>query len=151
MRVNARQERLASQLALGVDEDESPDLDSVSEPVLKEDKLVERRVRRTKRAPFASYLVSVIRGSHLSQCERTESNVLVFERHARSIMAEHNVRPTDAARVLPYATALFFDHRSFDQIEAVAITQAASFVSTRAAFTARYVSRPGVQQGVAGS
>jgi len=136
---------MANLLASGVDEEEPLGLEAVSDAVMEGDKLKERRVRRSKKAPFASYLVSVIRGSHLSQCERTESNVLVFERHARSIMAEHGVRPSDAARVLPYATALFFDHRSFDQIEAVAITQATSFVSSRAAFTARYISGPGAQ------
>jgi len=130
-------------MAFYVDEEDPLDLDAVSEPVEVDGKVVERRVRRVRRAPFASWLVNTIRGEHLSQCLRTEANVLVFERHARSLMAKHGVRPTDAAAALPYATALFFDHRSFDQIEAVAITNATSFVDSRRAFTATYVSVSG--------
>lgn len=143
VRVNARQEKTATRLAFYVDDEDPLDLDAVSDPVEKDGEVVGRRVRRVKRAPFASWLVATIRGEHLSQCLRTEANVLVFERHARSVMAKHGVRPTDAAAVLPYATALFFDHRSFDQIEAVAITNATSFVDARRAYTATYVSVSG--------
>lgn len=143
MRVNSRQERMARLLAASVDDAEDLDLEAVSEFVELSGGRSERRVRRKKVAPFASFLVGTIRGELLSQCLRTESNVLVFERHARSVMAKHGVRPTDAARVLPYATALFFDHRSFDQIEAAAITQATSFVNARRAYSAEYVSVAG--------
>jgi hypothetical protein len=137
---------MARSLAALVDDAEDLDLEAVSELVVLSNGRPERRVRRKKVAPFASFLVGTIRGELLSQCLRTESNVLVFERHARSLMAEHGVRPTDAARVLPYATALFFDHRSFDQIEAAAITHATSFVNARRAFTAEYVSVAGRSQ-----
>lgn len=143
LRVNARQERVARQLSKFVDADEPLDLEAVSDTMVVDEKVTHRSVRRNKRMPFAAWLVATIRGEHLSQCLRTEANVLVFERHARSIMAKHNVRPTDAAKVLPYATALFFDHRSFDQIEAVAITQASSFVDARRMYQATYVSISG--------
>jgi len=143
VRVNSRQEQMAHRLAGYTDDLGDLDLDAVSELVVEDDGRRERRVRRRRVAPFASFLVASIRGEHLSQCLRTESNVLVFERHARSLMAKHGVRPTDAAKVLPYATALFFDHRSFDQIEAAAITNATSFVEARRAFSAKYVSSAG--------
>jgi hypothetical protein len=143
VRVNSRQEKMARSLAACVDDAEDLDLEAVSDLVELNGGRSERRVRRKKVAPFASFLVGTIRGELLSQCLRTESNVLVFERHARSLMAKHGVRPTDAARVLPYATALFFDHRSFDQIEAAAITQATSFVNARRAYSAEYVSVAG--------
>lgn len=143
VRVNSRQEKMARSLAAAVDDLDDLDLDSVSDAVTLDGGRTERRVRRKKVAPFASFLVGTIRGELLSQCLRSESNVLVFERHARSLMAKHGVRPTDAAKVLPYATALFFDHRSFDQIEAAAITQATSFVNARRAYSAEYVSVAG--------
>lgn len=139
VRVNARQEKTASRLAFYVSDEDCLDLDAVSELVEDDVGATERRVRRARKAPFASWLVSHIRGVHLSQCPRTDASVMVFERHARAIMAEHGVRPSDAAAVLPYATALFFEHRSFDQIEAAAITNAASFVNSRREFSANYV------------
>jgi len=139
--VSASQEKVAEDLAFYANDEDDLTLDEVSEPIVEEDgKVASRRVRRTRRHPFASWLVQTIRGLHLSQCSRTDSNVLVFERHARAIMATHGVRPTDAARVLPLATALFFDHRTFDQIDAVAITQAAPFKSSRRDFSSKYFS-----------
>lgn len=138
--VSERQTRLADTLAFYVNEEDGCDLDAVTEAVVEEEKVVERRVRRGRVAPFASWLVGTIRGLHLSQCERTESNVLVFERHARSLMSTHGVRPTDAARVLPLATALFFDHKSVDQIDAIAITQAQAFKSSRKLYSSKYFS-----------
>jgi len=130
---------MATRLAFYVSDDDCLPLDAVSESIEKGDVVVERRVRRSRRAPFAAWLVSHIRGVALSQCVRTEASVMVFERHARAIMAERGVRPSDAAAVLPYATALFFDPRAVDQIEAVAITNSASFVNSRREYSANYV------------
>lgn len=139
-KVSGKQVQIAQTLAFHVDDEEPLDLEAVTEIEDENSKVPVRRVNRARRAPFASWLVQTIRGAHLSQCLRTEANVLVFERHARALMAEHGVRPTDAARVLPFATALFFDHRSVDQIDAVAITQAASFKTSRSKYVARYFS-----------
>jgi len=137
--VTERQVQLAQTIAFHVDGDDQLDLEAVTEVVLNEDGgVLERRVRRARKAPFVSWLVQTIRGQHLSQCSRTESNVLVFERHARAIMSEHGVRPTDAARVLPLATATFFEHRSVDQIDGVAIIQAPAFVKSRQLYSASY-------------
>lgn len=139
--VSASQEKVAEDLAFYANADDDLTLDAVTEEVVGEDgKVAERRVRRNRKHPFASFLVQTIRGQHLSQCSRTDSNVLVFERHARAIMATHGVRPTDAAKVLPLATALFFEHRTVDQIDAVAITQAAPFKSSRKDFSSKYFS-----------
>lgn len=140
VQVNGRQESIAKELTVAVDGEEVLDLETIAPGVVEENGKVTRPVSRRKKAPFASWLVQTIRGSHLSQCERTEASVLVFERHARSIMAEHGVRPTDAAKVLPYAVALFFDHRSVDQIDAVAITQTAVFKSSIEKYRATYFS-----------
>lgn len=141
--VSARQEALASQLCRLSDEGEEEDFRAMCDVVSKDGEAVVRKVRRRKHAPFAAYVVSQIRGAHLSQCVRTAANVLVFERHARSIMAKHGLRPSDAARVLPYATMLFFDHRSYDQIEAAAMTNAASPVQSRRAYGAVYAGLAG--------
>lgn len=138
-RVSGAQDKIARNLAYGVDLGDT-DLESVTERYELNGKLVERRVRGRRKMPYVSFLVATIRGAHLEQCSRTESNELVFGRHARSLMAAHGVRPTDAARVLPLAASLFFDHRSVDQIDAVAITQAASFKSSRRGYSAKYVS-----------
>jgi len=139
--VSASQEKIAEDLAFYANADDDLTLGAVTEEVLgAEGKVVERRVRRSRKHPFASFLVQTIRGQHFSQCLRTDSNVLVFERHARAIMATHGVRPTDAAKVLPLATALFFDHRTVDQIDAVAIPHAAPFKSARKDFSSRYFS-----------
>jgi hypothetical protein len=138
-RVSRAQKSVANNLSFGIDHGDT-ELESVTERYELDGKVVERRVRGRRKLPYVSFLVATIRGAHLSQCSRTESNVLVFERHARNLMATHGVRPTDAARVLPLAAALFFDHRSVDQIDAVAITQAASFKSSRRGFSAKYVS-----------
>lgn len=136
-RVNARQEAEAIRLDLHSDCENMADLDTIA-PRDGEDKGSPRRVSRRRRAPFAAWLVQTIRGSHLSQCSRTEASVLVFERHARALMAEQGVRPTDAAAVLPYATSLFFDHRTVDQIDAVAITHTDVFKSSVKKYEARY-------------
>lgn len=136
-RVNARQEAEATRLNEFSEWEESADLDAIA-PRDSEDEDSPRRVSRRKRAPFAVWLVQTIRGSHLSQCVRTEASVLVFERHARALMAEHGVRPTDAAAVLPYATSLFFDHRTVDQVDAVAITHTDVFKSSVRKYEARY-------------
>lgn len=138
-RVSGAQDRIARNLSYGIDQGDT-DLESVTERYELNGKLVERRVRGRRKMPYVSFLVATIRGAHLEQCARTESNELVFGRHARNLMATHGVRPTDAARVLPLAAALFFDHRSVDQIDAVAITQSASFKSSRRGFSAKYVS-----------
>lgn len=138
-RVSGAQDKVARNLSYGIDQGDT-DLESVTERYELDGKVTERRVRGRRRMPYTSFLVATIRGAHLEQCARTESNELVFGRHARSLMAEHGVRPTDAARVLPLAASLFFDHRSVDQIDAVAITQAASFKSSRRGYSARYVS-----------
>lgn len=138
-RVSGAQDKIARNLSYGIDLGDT-NLESVTERCEKDGKLVERRVRGRRKMPYVSFLVSTIRGAHLEQCLRTESNELVFGRHARSLMAEHGVRPTDAARVLPLAASLFFDHRSVDQIDAVAISQSASFKSSRRGYSAKYVS-----------
>jgi hypothetical protein len=140
-KVSGEQTRLAQTLAFYANEEDQLDLEAVTVPVCDEEgEVTSRGVSRARRAPFAAWLVGTIRGLHLSQCLRTESNVLVFERHARSIMSEYGVRPTDAARVLPLATALFFDHRTVDQIDGAAITQASSFKTSRSKYAARYFS-----------
>lgn len=139
VQVNGRQESTADTLATMVNRDDGLDLEAIAPGVIEEGK-VTRRVTRKRKAPFAAWLVQTIRGEHLSQCARTEASVLVFERHARSIMAERGVRPTDAAKVLPYAVALFFDHRSVDQIDAAAITQAAVFKTSVEEYNAKYFS-----------
>lgn len=136
-RVNVRQEAFALKLDRELNNDDMPELDEIA-PREATKRGPIRPVRRKQRAPFAAWLVQTIRGSHLSQCKRTDSNVLVFERHARSIMSEHGVRPTDAAALLPYATALFFEHRSDDQIDAVAITYTDVFKSTVNKYEAAY-------------
>ncbi|APG76467.1 hypothetical protein 1 [Hubei tombus-like virus 3] len=143
VQVSAQQERMGARLAFYADEEDPLDLDAVSELCEDDVGRSTRRVRRSRKAPFAAWLVEEIRGAHLSQCSRTDANVLIFERYARSIMAEHNVRPSDAAKVLPYATILFFEHRSFDQIAAVGTTQSSAFVSARRDFAAKYVGRSG--------
>lgn len=140
VQVNGRQESTADTLATMVNRDDGLDLEAIAPGVVGEGGKVTRCVRRKRKAPFAAWLVQTIRGAHLSQCVRTEASVLVFERHARSLMAEHGVRPTDAAKVLPYATALFFEHRSVDQIDAVAITQTAVFKSSMEEYSAKYFS-----------
>jgi len=138
-RVSSSQDKVARNLSFGIDQGDT-DLESVTERFEKDGEVVERRVRGRRKLPYVSFVVATIRGAHLSQCVRTDSNVLVFERHARNLMAAHGVRPTDAARALPLATALFFEHRSVDQIDAVAIAQAASFKSSRRGYSAKYVS-----------
>lgn len=141
--VGARQEARAALLGQLVDYGDEESLEAMCDVVSKDGEAIARKVRRRKHAPFAAYVVNQIRGAHLSQCIRTPANVLVFERHARSIVAKHGVRPSDAARVLPYATMLFFDHRSYDQIEAAAMTHAASNVRSRQAYSALYVGTAG--------
>lgn len=136
-RVNVRQEAMAVRLDAFSDWEDMADLDAIA-PRDGEDKDSPRRVSRRRRAPFAVWLVQTIRGLHLTQCSRTEASVLVFERHARALMAEHGVRPTDAATVLPYATSLFFDHRSVDQIDAVATTYTDVFKTSVKKYDARY-------------
>lgn len=140
VRVSDAQTSIANNLSYGVDHGDTT-LEAVTFVSSEDERGVsERRLRRRRKLPYVSFLVSTIRGAHLEQCLRTESNEMVFGRHARSLMAEHKLRPTDAARVLPLAAALFFDHRSVDQIDAVAITQAASFKSSRRGYSAKYVS-----------
>jgi len=141
VQVTGKQVALADSLAYYVDDEQEDalQLEEVSEEVLDEDgSLIERRVRRARKAPFVSWLVQYVRGRHLSQCQDNEANRLVFERHARSIMEEHNVRPTDAARVIPLATATFFHHRSVDQIDAAAIIHAPSFKTSMRKYNAKY-------------
>jgi len=137
-RVSGAQDKIARNLSYGIDHGDT-NLEAITTVVVKDGE-VTRKLRRNRRMPYVSFLVATIRGAHLEQCSRTESNELVFGRHARSLMAEHRLRPTDAARVLPLAAALFFDHRSVDQIDAVAISQSASFKSSRRAYSAKYVS-----------
>ncbi|QKN22653.1 hypothetical protein [Erysiphe necator associated tombus-like virus 7] len=139
VQVNERQEVMARRLAYSVNSD-LPNLEAIAGSAVGEKEVVGGKLRRNRRAPYAAWLVQTIRGRHLSQCVRTEASVLVFERHARSIMAEHGLRPTDAARVLPYAVGLFFDHRTVDQIDAVAITNTAVFKSSVEEYSARYFS-----------
>lgn len=139
VQVNGRQEVKAQRLAYSVNSD-LPCLEAIAGKAIKGEKVSAGRLRRNRVAPFAAWLVQTIRGEHLSQCVRTEASVLVFERHARSIMAERGLRPTDAARVLPYATALFFDHRTVDQIDAVAITHTDVFKSSIEEYNATYFS-----------
>lgn len=139
--VTERQVQLGQTIGFHIDDEDQLDLEAVTEQVLGEGGVVlERRVRRARKAPFVSWLVQTIRGQHFSQCANTASNVLVFERHARAIMAEHGVRPTDAARVLPLATSTFFNHRSVDQIDGEAITQSPAFVKSMKLFNAKYYS-----------
>lgn len=138
-RVNERQEVMGNRLAYSVNSD-LPNLEAIAGAAIGDKEVVGGKLRRNRRAPYAAWLVQTIRGRHLSQCSRTEASVLVFERHARSIMAEHGLRPSDAARVLPYATALFFDHRTVDQIDAVAITNTAVFKSSVERYNAKYFS-----------
>lgn len=130
---------MANRLAYSVNSD-LPCLGAIAGKAIGGEEVTKRKLRRNRVAPFAAWLVQTVRGEHLSQCARTEASVLVFERHARSIMAEHGVRPTDAARVLPYATALFFDHRTVDQIDAVAITYTDVFKSSMEEYSAEYFS-----------
>jgi len=130
---------MARNLTYSVNSD-LPCLKAIAGKAVGGEEVVQGKLRRNRRAPFAAWLVQTIRGSHLSQCVRTEASVLVFERHARSIMAEHGLRPTDAAAVLPYAVALFFDHRTVDQIDAVAITNTAVFKSSIEEYNAEYFS-----------
>lgn len=139
-RVSGAQAKIANNLSYGIDHGDTT-LEAVTYVTGEDGKGVsERRLRRRRKLPYVAFLVATIRGAHLEQCSRTESNEMVFGRHARSLMAEHKLRPTDAARVLPLAASLFFDHRSVDQIDAVAITQAASFKSSRRGYSAKYVS-----------
>lgn len=138
-RVTGRQVQLAQTIGFHADDEDMLDLEAVTEVVVDdEDKFVERRVRRARKAPFVSWLVATIRGQHLSQCSHTESNALVFERHARSLMEKHGVRATDAARVLPLATSAFFYHRTVDQIDGAAIIHAPAFKSSVKLYNAKY-------------
>lgn len=139
VQVNERQEVMARRLAYSVNSD-LPCLEAIAGKAIGDGEVVGGKLRRNRRAPYAAWLVQTIRGEHLSQCVRTEASVLVFERHARAIMAKSGLRPTDAARVLPYAVALFFDHRTVDQIDAVAITHTAVFKSSVEEYSAKYFS-----------
>lgn len=137
--VTGAQVKLADTIAYHANDEDMLDLEAVTEVVVDEsDEFVERRVRRARKAPFVSWLVATIRGQYLSQCAYTESNALVFERHARSLMEKHGVRPTDAARVLPLATSAFFYHRTVDQIDGAAIIQAPAFKSSMQLYNAKY-------------
>lgn len=138
-RVKGRQIQLAQTIGFYADEDEPLDLEAVTDEVVDDSgSLLYRKVRRSKKAPFVSWLVATIRGAHLSQCPYTESNVLVFERHARSLMEKHGVRPVDAAKVLPLATATFFFHRTVDQIDGAAIIHAPAFKTSVKKYLAKY-------------
>lgn len=139
VQVNGRQEVMARRLAYSVNSD-LPCLEAIAGKAVGEKEAVGGKLRRNRRAPYAAWLVQTIRGRYLSQCARTEASVLVFERHARSIMSERGLRPTDAAAVLPYAVALFFDHRTVDQIDAVAITHTDVFKSSLEEYNAEYFS-----------
>lgn len=139
-RVSGAQLKIANNLSYGIDHGDTT-LEAITVEVGKcEDGTPARRIRRRRKLPYASFLVATLRGAHLEQCSRTESNVMMFGRHARSLMAKHGLRPTDAARVLPLAAALFFEHRSIDQIDGAAIPHAPSFKTSRVAFLAKYVS-----------